>query len=109
MAYSVCFCLGFLFLLLLLFGLIGFCMCMHVWHASIVHTCVYTHRNTYGGRGWVWVYPPLGAEVVSHPIPELTDLIGLSSVPMRVPSVCLFSAGIIRGPTQPGSQRLDGS
>lgn len=70
-------------------------MCIHIG----------THTEAEIGSGSL---PTLGVEVVSHLIAELTGLIGLSSVPVRVPSVCLFSAGIICGPTQPGSQHLDG-
>lgn len=52
--------------------------------------------------------PILGIEVVSHLISELTDLTGLFSVLMDIPSVCLFSSGITCEPTQPGNQRSDG-
>lgn len=74
--------------------------CVACKHRAYVCIHTGTHTEAEVGPGSI---PTLGVEVF-----ELTDLIGLSSVPVRVPSVCLFSAGIIRGPMLPGSQRLDG-
>lgn len=105
--WLILFMFGFLLLLLVLVFWSGWFLHVYVYvvykHCAHVCTYVITYRNTYGGRGWIWVSclvtPCLRIEVVSHLIPELTDLTGLFSVLICIPCVCSFSSGITCEPT----------